>query len=860
MTDPAAWSDGQRLALEQLQALAAGHGGPEVLRVTYGRASRQLEILLSIPLDGREPGPGIHLRQRETFLLIVRDDFPFAPPIVQVRHRRWAGTPHVQWGYQLCLYAAPSTEWAPSDGMRGLVDRLLLWLERAAAATLDADGVPLHPPVAYTSGASGSLVVRADLGDRVPWRCPSTDGPALLVALCTQDSRNGERLDVINWMDASEYRKRVSAGGPPKGPNGRHLVAAAAVVLTGDIGFEYPHHGGDLLSGLEQQGLPREELLALMAGVAYGNVLVAKQRGVPTPPEGEEWPYGPGAVPQMVIVGTPSREVVPGERVAHLVAWRIDSLTGKLTGRLGKLMTTSRKRHDNRDRLNQLGLDWLDTDPVRWARVFEDRRETTRRRDAESSATWLGGQRVLVLGCGALGAPVAEAVVRAGGSDVTVIDNGVITPGILVRQPYMDRDIGRPKALVLAERLRLIYPGCYPGYRVTGGSQNAVGYVSRLPAEGDDRFDLIIDATADAAVRSALERRRATTSGTWPALLTVLVGHRARRGVIAVSRAGASGGGDDVLRRLGIAARSTHATQLADVATDLYPSSPRTDVFLPEPGCSAPTFTGSHVESTALAAALLSAGLDALAGRLPGAPCLPMAAAAIRLEPTDDDAHGATGTTWVGWPEDCVQSTVDGAFQVRVSQTALGTIRAEVRRGARLRGPDIETGGMLLGQIDEAAGVVYIDDATPPTPDSLCSAVHFRHGIEGSQDLVEHYARTTGTITSFVGMWHTHPDGPAVPSRTDETGMANLVTSALGGPPRCLMLIVGGYDPAWTGWRDGADRTPPPQLYLRVVHRADSSGPPPQQPALPPGKYFRVRESIEPHEVPWWRRWLGGSR
>jgi integrative and conjugative element protein (TIGR02256 family) len=856
MTDPAAWSDGQRLALDQLQALADGEGGLEVLRVDYRRADRRLGILLSIPLDGQEPGPGIPLRQRETFLLIVREDFPFAPPTVQVRHRRWAGTPHVQWGYQLCLYAAPSTEWAPSDGMRGLIERLLLWLERAAAGTLSADGVPLHPPVAYSSATAGSLVVRADLGDRVPWRSPSADRPALLIALCTQDSRDTERLDVIDWMDAADYRNRALAGRPPTGPNGRHLVAAVAVVLTGDIGFEFPHKGADLLSGLEEQGLPRDGLLALMAAVAYGNILVAKRRGVSAPAEGQEWPHGPGGVPQLVIVGTPSREVVPGERVAHLVAWRIEGLTGKLTGRLGKLLSTPHKANEVRDRLQQLGLDWLDADPVRWARVFEDRPETTRRRDAASAATWVRGKRVLVLGCGALGAPVAEAVVRAGAGEVTVIDNGVVTPGILVRQPYTDRDIGRPKALVLAERLGLIHPGC----RLSGSNQDAVGYVSRLGGGVDDRFDLIIDATADAAVRSALERRRATIPGRWPALLTLLVGHRARRGVIAVSRAGASGGGDDVLRRFGIAARVTHAASLADVATDLYPPTARTDVFLPEPGCSAPTFTGSHVEATALAAALLSAGLDALSGRLPGAPSLPMAVAAIRLEPTDDDAGGATGTTWVGWPADCVEPTVDGTFQVRISQAALGTIRAEVRRGARLRGPDVETGGMLLGQIDEAAGVVYVDVATPPTPDSLCSAVHFRHGVDGSQDLVEHHTRTTGTITSLVGMWHTHPGGPTRPSPTDEAGMANLVTPALGGPPRCLMLIVGGHGPAWARWRDGADHTPPPQLYLRVVARAEASRPPPPQPPMPPGEYFRAGDPAALPEVPWWRRWLDGRR
>lgn len=855
MTNSAEWSDGQRLALQQLRALTGGDDELQVLDLTYGKSQRQLEISLSVPLDGREPGPGIPLRQRESFIVIIKDSFPFAPPTVLVRHRRWAGRPHVQWGRQLCLYAAPSIEWVPSDGMRGLVERLLLWLERASAGTLDADGVPLHPPVAYSSNTSGQLVVRADLGDRVPWRIQSPGGPSLLIALCIQ---NGERLDVIDWMAASEYWQQVAAGSPQKGPNGRHLVAAAAVVLTGHIGFEYPAKGADLLSGLAEQGLPEDQLLDLMGAVAYGNVLVSKQRGIPAPADGEQWPHGPGGVPQMVLVGTPSREVVPGERVAHLVAWRVDALSGRISDLIGDLMTKDSERYaDLRQRAAEIGRDWLNEASVRWAHVFEDRAETTRRRDTDSAAAWLHDQRILILGCGALGAPVAEAVVRAGARDVQLIDNGIVTPGILVRQPYMDADIGRPKALVLAERLRR----CRPGTRVAGSTRNAIGVASQLHSDGDEPFDLIIDTTADAGVRSALERRRTTTAIAWPAQLTLVVGHQARRGIVAVSRAGVAGGGYDVLRRLGITVRGgSHAGQLADVAADLYPRTPRSNAFLPEPGCSAPTFTGSHTEATALAAGLFSAGLDALAGRLPGTPSLPMAAAAVRLEPTEEDAQGRTGTTWVGWPDDYVGRCADGAFQVRISQTALATIRAEARRGARVRGPRVETGGMLLGEIDEAAGVVFVDVATPPTPDSLCGAVHFEHGIEGSQDLVNHHVHMTAGITSFAGMWHTHPGGPATPSPTDEAGMANLVTPVLGGPPRCLMLIAGGPEPAWSSWLRGADLTAPPQIYLRVVDQRDRGGTPPPQPCRPRGQYFRVGAPIGSAEVPWWRRWLGSHR
>ena len=55
----------------------------------------------------------------------------------------------MQWGRHLCLYAAPSVEWVPSGGMDSFIERLAAWVVRAAEGTLDPDGQPLHPPVAY---------------------------------------------------------------------------------------------------------------------------------------------------------------------------------------------------------------------------------------------------------------------------------------------------------------------------------------------------------------------------------------------------------------------------------------------------------------------------------------------------------------------------------------------------------------------------------------------------------------------------------------------------------------------------------------------------------------------------------------
>ena len=778
---------------------------------------------VSLDLSGAEHADGgIRVRSRERFVVAVPAAFPFAVPSVTVTHARWAETPHVQWGRQLCLYGAPSVEWSPADGMRGLVERLVLWIERAAAGTLDPEGQPLHPPVAYIHGYAGHVVVRADLGALVPWAPGSSRPVRLLIAVCEM---RGDRLDVVRWADPDEHAYESAEGRSVLfTADGTPLVAAAVVLVDHGPGFEYPASARLLADALIAAGLPEQDLLGLIGSAASANEAAAVARG--DAPAGDGDGPGPGGAPAVVLVGTPSRSLGDGPRLAHLVAWRLDRLGGSLGSLVGG--TTGGLN----ERSLALGGDWLGFARTLWLAVYEARPEVTRRRDEGSPARWLTGKRVLVLGCGALGGPIAELCARGGASKVVTVDNGVVTAGILVRQPYADADIGQHKAVALARRLA----EQIPSLDVQGPAEDAVtSWCS--PGGGARSFDLVVDATADVSVRSALELARAL-DGDWPHVVTVLIGHRARRGVVAVSLAGATGGGHDVLRRLGIAARTTRAQDLADIADDLYPAVPRTDVFTPEPGCSAPTFVGSAAEATALAGQLFTAALDALSGDGPPDSAMPMSAAAVRLA----DPHGprgrARGVTWVGWPDDLVVPDAAGRLQVRIAAPALAEMRAEARRGARVRGPEVETGGTLLGAVDDAAGVVFVDAATGPPPDSLLSAIRFDHGVVGVQDIVDSQRRRTANATGYVGMWHTHPGGPAAPSPTDTAGMTNVVAPVADGPPRSLMLILGGEQGRWFLWTAAETHGAVPYAYARLVRRPpDGSAPPPVPPA-PHATYF----------------------
>lgn len=782
------------LAHRQLSDLAEVSGGAIQLLEVESDEKGLTTFTVSLDTSGIVTSePGIRVRARERFEIVVGSSFPYLHPDVYVMHLRWAGTPHVQWGRVLCLYAAPSVEWNPADGMRGLIARLNLWLQRAAAGELDPAGQPLHPPVAYSSYKNGWVVVRPDLGDLVPWAETEPDSARvrLLYAWCAQ---HGERIDVLEWLTGQQvYERFVADELPAHDDRGTALFVVPLVLISDTLDMEYPSTAEALATALDTYGYSRDELLRAFVNARTINKAV----GVALD--------GDGAAPAMMLLGTPARRLEPGKPLAHITAWHLDDLGEQITD---LLQDVSPEHADLTQRVRDLADTWLGLAKVQWMVIHEARSEVTRRRDSGSPAQWLARQKVLILGCGALGAPIAEHCVRSGVAQLHVIDKGVVTPGILVRQPYDDADIGYNKAERLAKRLSRIRRDL----TVTSARDNIVTGTLSAP-EALLQYDLIVDATADVGVRVGIERARAATRGQWPPTISALFGHTAQRGIATVSMPGATGSGHDILRRVAIDTVTNAPAGWSAIAEDLFPNPPRTDRFFPEPGCSAPTFTGAASEVTSLASTLFSATLAAVAD----ANTAPMSAIGCDLAPT---ASGIRPVPLI-WQNDIALTDHTGEYEVRISERALAEMRTEARRGQRVRGTRVETGGMILGSLDEATQTVYIDAATGPSPDSHLSAAYFDHGIEGTQDIVTSIRTATVDRIGFVGMWHTHPHGPAAPSPTDEAGMADIV-SPDGTGRRAVMLILGGRGKTWRSWLETGT---PPDLYVRVVSRATTTRP-----------------------------------
>ncbi len=342
------------------------------------------------------------LRPRERLTIGVPGRFPFAIPFVRTPHTRWAGTPHVQWGRQLCLYISPSAEWNPSDGMAGFIERLMLWLERAAAGELDAPGEPLHPPVAYPSGEAGLVVARAD--------APRAEGGVPWLGAAVLRRIGDRRADLVGWRGLDEPWPHTSeqaqaAAGYADGVSG--IVLAFAVMLPRPLAFEYPDNAAALVHALTPYGIDSEIVLGALGVVAGINrVLTAPADGTVADPNGPP--------PLYLVVGTPARGVAGAAgRVTHLAVWRLPPLAEQIARMVPERYSGSPELARLGREVLKIGQDWLEAADTAWAVVYEARPEIVTSRDAATSASWLTGKRILVLGAGALGAPISEACVRA---------------------------------------------------------------------------------------------------------------------------------------------------------------------------------------------------------------------------------------------------------------------------------------------------------------------------------------------------------------------------------------------------------------------------------------------------------------
>lgn len=156
--------------------------------------------------------------------------------------------------------------------------------------------------------------------------------------------------------------------------------------------------------------------------------------------------------------------------------------------------------------------------------------------------------------------------------------------------------------------------------------------------------------------------------------------------------------------------------------------------------------------------------------------------AAIRVWTLDDNTGALSAASVEVYP---VREVKRGDWQIRWDTGLEAKLSA--MRDACLPS---ETGGVLVGVIDQKLRTITIVDASDAPPDSSADATSFVRG-EGGQDYVSRCEELTGGMVSYVGEWHSHPAGhTSDPSGTDIILLATLASRLASDGIPALMVIV----------------------------------------------------------------------
>ncbi len=434
------------------------------------------------------------------------------------------------------------------------------------------------------------------------------------------------------------------------------------------------------------------------------------------------------------------------------------------------------------DRLKKIGAEienifeeFIENSKIKWCRVIEDRPEIVTRRDYKSGLSVFKGKTVSIWGCGALGANIALHLARAGAKKLILRDNDIVTPGILVRQPYRELDIGYRKIDALKARINAINKNVV----VEKHADNIKTWLSQNP-DWSDGADLVIDCTASNMVHTAFELYRKEIGHNRVPIVSMIIDSNCQKGFLVKIGKDYTGGIWDAYRKSLLVACKDPSLKIFADAFYLDPDQPKRPLFQPEPGCSDPTFVGSSSDSAALSSLMLDFACDVLT--------LDQRQATVWFlsKSLNEKAQ------WVSFtlPQDYITVDKINGYEVRVALGAWKLIQAQINRNNRTNGKRVETGGLLFGQRDDVLKIIWVDSATEPPPDSEALQDYFICGIEGTKALNESKKKLSRGLTKCMGTWHTHPRSRPFPSEIDLGGMLQILFSDDFSRKKSLLLIV----------------------------------------------------------------------
>jgi hypothetical protein len=372
----------------------------------------------------------------------------------------------------------------------------------------------------------------------------------------------------------------------------------------------------------------------------------------------------------------------------------------------------------------------------------------------------------VLLGAGSLGSKIGLHLARAGAAPSWVIDRASLSPHNAARHALVPEQGslfrswfgGKAKALVTA---------------IGGLNQTAeacdmdVVYLLRDAAERrrvlPKKADLLINATASLVAREAIGGE---APGTLPPVIETMLFAAGEVGVVTMEGADRNPNCLDLMAETYVQI-AAHARLRPLILGPETVSHQRIGE-----GCGSLTMAISDARISMMAAPMAEVIRERLNRPTPA----PQGQVLIGIIQKD-----GLSTSWIQqdiMPFQRVSIEDPGNWTVRLGPRAHALIMEEVARW-----PAVETGGILMGRLSEAARSIHIVDVLSAPPDSRRSANEFVLGTGGVSTAIRSYTNRAGGALYCLGTWHNHlaVSGPSGLDHATATtvGLARLAPSVL---------------------------------------------------------------------------------
>lgn len=403
----------------------------------------------------------------------------------------------------------------------------------------------------------------------------------------------------------------------------------------------------------------------------------------------------------------------------------------------------------------------------------------------------LAEKTVLMLGTGSLGGEIADTLAKAGVGTLVLVDPDLVRPGNVVRHVAGLAATGLAKT----DAVRHVLHQHNPFVSVESVPKSATRSLGDLEALLD-RADLVVSTIADENVEAVVNEAavrlgrtviygRALRAGTAARVFRVRPARDACKQCLAQYRveaehyrtAGSTGG--DVVR-----------------VGDVNGGAPPLDwLDLPEvPGeiisreCGNPVLAGSAADLRFAANLTARAALDELGDGVEWNNLL------WSREPLPD-VHAdlarpyATLLRTISPHPRCSTCGRPRTVAITLSPEARESI-VRLTQGK----PDRETGGVLIGYVDDV-GVAVVVEATDAGPNATETPTRYEHDVSYVNACLREAAERLGERGRYIGEWHSHLERDPRPSARDVESLSDIAAA-----PNYLtdepVMVIAGLDPA----------------------------------------------------------------